>query len=431
MNKILHTPTMQSSLEKWLYYIEHLSHVSIDLNLDRVKKIAADLDLMHPAEYVVLVGGTNGKGTTCCLLETILLHNNNTVGLYTSPHLLSYNERIRVCGKELPDSVHIEAMSVIESVRRHIVLTYFEFVTLSALYIFKKFKLDLVILEVGLGGRLDATNIVNPDISVVTNIAIDHTDYLGINRDMIAQEKSGIFRFNKPAVIGESCFPVVVRKMAQYYGAILFARGWDWNFRVYRNRWMWWERSNGHRLYDLPLPIIPIENAATALSVLYWLPFVVDKTVICLALQVARLPGRFQIVNRNPFVILDVGHNPHAANYLAKRLSVSFKRTGNMRIVIGMLKNKDIQGTICCFSHLFDARWYCSDLNVPFSASAVELSDCLCNCNVRRFTNILDAWHQAVLDASFDDCILVFGSFHAVGPIMKNIINSSQISVEK
>ncbi|URJ26307.1 bifunctional tetrahydrofolate synthase/dihydrofolate synthase [Blochmannia endosymbiont of Camponotus modoc] len=424
MNKIFHTPTVQSSLGKWLHYIESLSHILIDLNLDRVRKIATDLDLIHPAEYVILVGGTNGKGTTCCLLETILLNNNNTVGLYTSPHLLSYNERIRVCGKELPDSTHIEALSVIESARHHIALTYFEFITLSALYIFKRAKLDLVILEVGLGGRLDATNIVNPDISVITNFAIDHTDFLGINRDMIAQEKSGIFRFKKPAVIGESCFPVIARKMAQYCGAMLFARGRDWNFRVYGNKWIWWgERSNDCRLlHDLPLPIIPIENAATALSVLYWLPFLVDKTAISYGLQVATLPGRFQIVTRRPFAILDVGHNPHAAHYLTQRLSVILlRRTGKVRMVIGMLKNKDIKGTICCLNHLVDI-WYCSDLNVPFSASSVELSDCLLNCNVQRFSNILDAWNQAVLDASFDDCILVFGSFHAVSPIMRNIM---------
>ncbi|URJ32415.1 bifunctional tetrahydrofolate synthase/dihydrofolate synthase [Blochmannia endosymbiont of Camponotus sp.] len=423
MNKIFRTPTPQSSLGKWLHYIESLSHVLIDLNLDRVRKIATDLDLIHPAEYVILVGGTNGKGTTCCLLETILLNNNNTVGLYTSPHLLSYNERIRICGKELPDSTHIEALSVIESARHQIALTYFEFVTLSALYIFKRAKLDLVILEVGLGGRLDATNVVNPDISVITNIAIDHTDFLGINRDMIAQEKSGIFRFNKPAVIGDSCFPMVALKMAQYCGAILFVRGRDWNFRVYGNKWIWWARSNYYRLlYDLPLPIIPIENAATALSVLYWLPFLVDKTAISHGLQVATLPGRFQIVTRRPLVILDVGHNPHAANYLTKRLAVILlRRTGKVRMVIGMLKNKDIQGTICCLSYLVDV-WYCSDLNVPFSASSIELSDCLLNYNVQRFSNILDAWNQAVLDASFDDCILVFGSFHTVSPIMRNIM---------
>lgn len=424
MNNIFHVPTIRSSLEKWLYYIESLSHVSIDLTLDRVRKIAIDLDLIHPAEYVILVGGTNGKGTTCCLLETVLLNNKNTVGLYTSPHLLSYHERIRVCGKELPDSTHIEAMSVIESARHHIALTYFEFITLSALYIFKRAKLDVVILEVGLGGRLDATNIVNPDISVITNIGIDHTDFLGINRDVIAQEKSGIFRFSKPAVIGERCLPPIVFKMAQYSGAILFARGRDWNFRVYGNKWIWWACFHYHGLlYDLPLPIIPLENAATALSVLYWLPFLVDKIAISYGLQAATLPGRFQIVMRRPLVILDVGHNPNAAHYLAKRLAVIlFKRTGNMRIVIGMLRNKDIQGTISCLTHLVNTCWYCSDLNVPFSASAVELSDCLRNYHVQRFSNILDAWNQAVLDASFDDCVLVFGSFHAVSPIMRNII---------
>ncbi|WP_159715231.1 bifunctional tetrahydrofolate synthase/dihydrofolate synthase [Blochmannia endosymbiont of Camponotus nipponensis] len=426
MNKNLSVPTIQSSLKEWLYYIEHLNHALVDLNLDRVREIAVHLDLIHPAECVILVGGTNGKGTTCCLLETILLKNNNTVGLYTSPHLLSYNERIRIDGKELSDNVHIAAMSAIEDVRNHIALTYFEFVTLSALYIFKQVKLDLIILEVGLGGKLDATNIVDPDISVITNIAIDHTDVLGIHRNMIAQEKSGIFRPNRPSVIGESYVPVIVDKIAEYCGTILFKRGRDWNFRVYENKWIWWGCFSFQSvLYDLPLPIIPLENAATVLSVLHWLPFFVDKTAICYGLRVATLPGRFQIVTRRPLIILDVGHNPHAANYLAKRLTaILFKRKGSVRVVIGMLKSKDIQGTVSCLNNLVNF-WYCADLNTPFSARAEELASCLPHRNVQLFSNILDAWNQSVLDATFDsDCILVFGSFYAVKPIIKKIMNS-------
>ncbi|URJ28278.1 bifunctional tetrahydrofolate synthase/dihydrofolate synthase [Candidatus Blochmannia vicinus (nom. nud.)] len=426
MSKILSVPTEQSSLTEWLYYIERLSCVSIDLSLDRIRKIAIDLDLIHPAEYVILVGGTNGKGTTCSVLEAILLNNNNTVGLYTSPHLLSYNERIRICGKELPDCAHITAMSVIEDARNKIALTYFEFVTLSALYMFKQEKLDLIILEVGLGGRLDATNIVDPDISVITNIAIDHTEFLGTSRDMIAKEKSGIFRFNKPVVIGDSCLPTTISKMAKYYGAILFTRGRDWGFHVYENKWMWWRHSsrNGF-LYDLPLPLIPLENAATALSVLCWLPFLVVKTAICHGLRAANLPGRFQIITNSPLVILDVGHNPHAANYLAKRLAaILLERTGSVRIVIGMLKTKDIHGTICCLNHLINV-WYCSNLDTPFSASSEELSAFLVNSdNVHQFSNILEAWNQAMSDATFDDCVIAFGSFHAVSPIMRKIISS-------
>lgn len=424
MNKVLSIPTAQSSLTEWLYYIERLSYVSIDLSLDRIRKIAIDLDLIHPAAYVILVGGTNGKGTTCSVLETILLNNNNTVGLYTSPHLLSYNERIRVCGKELPDYIHTTAMSAIENARDQIALTYFEFVTLSALYMFKQEKLDLIILEVGLGGRLDATNIVDPDISVITNIAIDHTEFLGTNRDMIAQEKSGIFRPNKPVVIGDSCLPITISKMAKYYGARLFIRGCDWDFHIYENKWMWWGRSNYNCfLYDLPLPLIPLENAATALSVLYWLPFLVAKTAICHGLRFANLPGRFQIITNRPLVILDVGHNPHAANYLAKRLAaILSERTGSVRIVIGMLKTKDIQGTICCLSHLINV-WYCSNLNTPLSASSEELSTFLLNSNVHKFSNVLEAWNQAMSDATFNDCVIAFGSFHTVSPIMRKIMN--------
>lgn len=424
MNKILSIPTAQSSLTEWLYYIEHLNCASIDLNLDRIRKIAIDLDLIHPAAYVILVGGTNGKGTTCSLLETILLHNNNTVGLYTSPHLLSYNERVRICGKEVPDYIHITAMSAIENARNQIALTYFEFITLSALYMFKQEKLDLIILEVGLGGRLDATNIVDPDVSVITNIAIDHIEFLGTTRDMIAQEKSGIFRFNKPVVIGDSYPPITISNMAKYHGAILFIRGRDWDFNIYENKWIWWGHSSYNcLLHDLPLPLIPLENAATALSVLYWLPFLVAKSAICHGLRVANLPGRFQIITYSPLVILDVGHNPHAANYLVKRLAAFLtNRIGNVRMVIGMLKTKDIRGTICCLSHLVNV-WYCSNLDTPLSASSEELSVFLFNSNVHQFSNILEAWKQAMSDATLDDCVIVFGSFHTVSPIMRKIIN--------
>lgn len=422
MSNILFIPTTVSSLQEWLYYIERLHCVSVDLNLHRVREIAVCLDLVHPGKHVILVGGTNGKGTTCRLLEAILLNNNIKVGLYTSPHLLSYNERIRVCGRTLSDDVHVQAMSIIEKARNCIELTYFEFSTLSALYIFKKEKLDVVILEIGLGGRLDATNIVDADISVITNIAIDHTEFLGVNRDLIAREKSGIFRVNRPAIIGEINRPIVIDKIAEYEGSILFARGRDWNCRVHLNKWSWYDYNNYMFLSSLPLPIIPIENAALALSILYWLPFLISRESIDYGLQIATLPGRIQIMQYKPLVVLDVGHNPHAANYLVKRLSTMISGTGNVRIVMGMLQNKDIFGTIDCLKHLINV-WYFANLNTSDSAEPTQLSSCLAhNISVQKFSNILDAWNQAILDSSVDDCILVFGSFYAVAPIYKKYL---------
>lgn len=425
MNNTIFIPTKMSSLKEWLYYIEHLHHTSVDLTLDRVRGIAIHLGLMHPGKYIILVGGTNGKGTTCRLLEVILLNSNVRVGLYTSPHLLSYNERIRVCGRELSDDVHIKAMSVIEDIRNHIELTYFEFSTLSALYIFKQEKLDVIILEVGLGGRLDATNIVDADISVITNIAVDHTEFLGVNRYMIAREKSGIFRINKPAVIGEINRPIIIDEIAEDQGAILFARGRDWNYRIFLNQWSWQDHNNCRLLSLLPFPIIPIENAAIVLSILYWLPYLISRTAIDYGLRIATLPGRFQIIQRKPFVILDVGHNPHAASYLAQQLSTIVSTMDNVRMVIGMLRNKDICGTINCLHRVVDV-WYFAALNTLFSADPRQLFNCLPHsANIQQFSSILDAWDQAMLDASVNDCVVVFGSFYAVSPILAKVISSS------
>lgn len=429
MNNVMHIPTRGSSLKEWLYYIGRLHRASINLTLNRVREIAIHLNLFRPGKFVILIGGTNGKGTTCCLLETILLNSNIKVGLYTSPHLLSYKERIRICGKELPDNIHIKAMSIIENIRHNIniELTYFEFSTLSALYIFKKERLDVIILEVGLGGRLDATNIVDADISVITNIAIDHTEFLGVNRNMIAIEKSGIFRANKPAIIGEMNRPVIIDTIIKDIGSILFARGCDWDYSVSLNTWSWQSYSNNTLFSLLPLPIIPIENAAIALSILYWLPFSISRTAVNYGLQVATLPGRFQIIQRKPLVILDVGHNPHAANYLVKQLFTVISMVGNVRMVMGMLRNKDICRTINCLSCLVDI-WYFSALNTPLSVDPIEFFDCLAQkhvTNAQKFNNILDAWSQAMLDASSDDCIVVFGSFYAVGPILKKIVNNN------
>lgn len=426
MNNIFYIPTYTSSLTEWLYYIENLQCKSVDLTLDRVREIAVSLDLIHPGKHIVLIGGTNGKGTTCRLLEAILLNSNISVGLYTSPHLLSYNERIRICGQELSDAIHVQAMSEIENIRHHMQLTYFEFSTLSALYIFKKKNLDVIILEVGLGGRLDATNIVNPDIAVITNVAIDHTEFLGMDRDVIAKEKSGIFRAAKPAIIGEMNRPVVIDTIAENQGATLFARGRDWNYYTDLNTWCWRALHDDKLFTSLPFPIIPIENAAVVLSILYWLPFLISRTAIDYSLISATLPGRFQIVQYKPLVILDVGHNPHAANYLVKKLSKFVSNMGSVRMVMGMLKHKDICGTIHCFSNVVK-NWYFATLNLSSSAHAKQLSDCLVkkrySDNIQEFDNIVNAWHQAMLDAVTDDCIVVFGSFHAVCPILKKIIS--------
>lgn len=419
--------TKKFLLIEWLDYIQNLNPKSIDLNLDRVRSVALNLNLLPFKIYTILIGGTNGKGTTCCLLEKILLSNNIRVGLYTSPHLLFYSERIRVCGKELSDSIHVKAMSVVEDARSNILLTYFEFITLSAFYIFKQFKLDIVILEVGLGGRLDATNIIDPNISVITNIAIDHVNFLGSTREKIAIEKSGILRSNIPVVIGEINRPKVIDLISQRLESILFARNRDWNFFRYKNKWAWINYKDYDKsLYNLPLPMVPLENAALVLSVLYWLPFPIFRKSICYGLKNANLLGRLQIINYKPCIILDVGHNPNAAEYVIQRLSRIITKKGTTRLVIGMLKDKDVQNTVYYLSKLIDV-WYCANLNTPLSMDIKKLSQYFVNFDVKYFDDIKCAWNQAIMDVKINDCILVFGSFYAVSPIIKLIIDNRHL----
>ncbi|MEI4108316.1 bifunctional tetrahydrofolate synthase/dihydrofolate synthase, partial [Klebsiella pneumoniae] len=225
-------PQATSPLATWLSYLEHLHSKTIDLGLARVSEVAGQMDIVKPAPFVFTVAGTNGKGTTCRTLETILMAAGYKVGVYSSPHLVRYTERVRIQGAELPEAAHTASFAEIEAARGDISLTYFEYGTLSALWLFKQAQLDVVILEVGLGGRLDATNIVDADVAVVTSIALDHTDWLGPDRESIGREKAGIFRAGKPAVVGEPDMPLTIAEVASEKGALLQRRGVDWRYEV-------------------------------------------------------------------------------------------------------------------------------------------------------------------------------------------------------
>lgn len=409
----LHIPQATSPLATWLHYLEHLHATAIDMGLERVKQVADHLQLLRPANTVFTVAGTNGKGTTCATLEAILIAAGLRVGVYSSPHLLRYTERVRIQGQELPEAAHCQAFADIEAGRDGISLTYFEFGTLSALQLFKQAKLDVVILEVGLGGRLDATNIVDADVAVVTSIALDHTDWLGHDRESIGREKAGIFRGGKPAVVGEPDMPASIAAVADEKGAQLFKRGRDWHFSVDGDSWCW-HAADGERL-TLPLPNVPLPNAATALAALHRAPLDISAVAIEQGLRCAALPGRFQTVSEHPRLILDVAHNPHAAAYLADRLA-QLPRSGKVRMVIGMLSDKDIPGTLACLKPFVDA-WYCAPLEGPRGASAALISQHLDQC--REFADVASAWRQAMQDANVQDTVVVCGSFHTVAHVME------------
>ncbi|QOI10971.1 bifunctional tetrahydrofolate synthase/dihydrofolate synthase [Blochmannia endosymbiont of Colobopsis nipponica] len=414
-------PKATSSLMRWLNYIQNLHYKNIDLGLDRILIVADRLGLLPISSFIILVGGTNGKGTTCCLLEHILIASGYRVGVYTSPHLLSYTERIRIQGRELPHITHTKVMALIEKNRGSISLSYFEFITLSALQLFKYSQLGVIILEVGVGGRLDATNIVSPNLSIITNVALDHTDLLGSDFISIAKEKSGILRFNKPAIIGEPLQPAIL-DILSHHGSCLFVKQYNWWYSIGKKDWCWW--TSDDILRSLPLPKIPLNNAATVIAALYCLPLSISEKAIHRGLRNTNVLGRFQIVGKHPLIILDVAHNPHAASYLSERLStVSF--TGKLRAVVGMLSNKNIAETLRCLHHLVDI-WYCVSLNVPLGSCAAELAAHIkTDSNVLKFPNVDTAWTKVMKDVDVKDCILVFGSFYIVSPVMKLIYFSS------
>jgi dihydrofolate synthase/folylpolyglutamate synthase len=406
-------PQATSPLVTWLCYLENLHSKAIELGLDRVRKVAATLDVLTPAPTVFTVAGTNGKGTTCRTLEAILMEAGYSVGVYSSPHLVRYTERVRVQNEELDETYHTAAFAQIEAARGETSLTYFEYSTLSALLLFKQLKVDVVILEVGLGGRLDATNIVDADVAVVTSIALDHTDWLGPDRESIGREKAGVFRGGKPAVVGEPDMPHTIADVAAEKGALLLRRGVDWNYQVDSTGWRF--RDGRGELNGLPLPLVPQPNAATALAALRASELDVSETAIREGIASATLPGRFQIISEAPRVILDVAHNPHAAAYLAERLA-ALPKQGRVLAVIGMLHDKDIAGTLACLSAQVDS-WYCAPLEGPRGATAQELIAHL-KSGV-SYDSVAQAWSAAMAAATANDTVLVCGSFHTVAHVME------------
>ncbi|WP_237387875.1 bifunctional tetrahydrofolate synthase/dihydrofolate synthase [Xenorhabdus sp. Sc-CR9] len=422
MSDTLQTPQATSPLMTWLSYLENLHTKAIDMGLERVGKLGKQLGLLNPAPKVITVSGTNGKGTTCHTLESIFLAAGLKVGVYSSPHLVRYTERVRIQGREPAGQDFCRVFAEIEARRGDISLTYFEYGTLAALQLFKEADLDVVILEVGLGGRLDATNIVDADIAAITSIALDHTDWLGADREHIGREKAGIFRRGRFAVVGEPDMPHSIAEVADELGAKLFRRGVDWQFSQEINSWNW--LTNDQQFNELPLPNLPLANASTAMGVIHCLlqeddkvSRAIDEKAIHAGLKNAQLPGRFQIIRENPLVILDVAHNPHAAGYLVQKLA-ELPRSSNRKIrgVVGMLSDKDIAGTLACLSQQID-EWYCASLYELRGAEAEVLAGHLAH--PRTFAEVGKAWQQAMEDASEQDVIVVCGSFHTVAHVME------------
>jgi dihydrofolate synthase/folylpolyglutamate synthase len=420
------------TLADWLSLLESRHPKAIDLGLERVAQVKENLGIDFKCP-VITVGGTNGKGSTCAMLESILMHAGYRVGLYTSPHLLRFNERARINGEPVSDAVLKTAFAVVEAKRDDVSLTYFEFTTLAILHLFAEAELDAVILEVGLGGRLDAVNVIDADVAIVTSVDIDHTDYLGDTREKIGFEKAGIFRTGRAAICSDPVPPTSLVAHAEAIGADLWLMGRDFNYAGDKQQWNYGGRHQ--RRNSLGYPSLrganQLLNASAVLAALEVLRqrLPVGAQEVRNGLVMVDLPGRFQVLPGRPTVVLDVAHNPHAAATLAQNLdNMGFHRY--TYAVFGAMHDKDIAGVIGHLKGRID-HWCVTDLPMTRAATAVQLRQALLDagvmpqnepdaeCTVQEFDSPANAYANAQNRAEENDRIVVFGSFLTVAGVME------------
>ncbi len=418
---------MTRTLNDWLEYQLQIHPKSIDMGLDRISEVAKRLAIKKPAPRVITVAGTNGKGSTVAFIEAIARAAGWKVGAFTSPHILEYNERIRIDGLNADDGQLIAAFETIEAARilpAEVQLTYFEFGTLAALLIFAEHDLDLVILEVGLGGRLDATNIIDPDVAVITTVDLDHQDYLGTDRESIGFEKAGIIRAWKPVVFGEKDPPSSALRRAYELGATAIRGHSDYLIEKQENSWCW--REPGYEI-QLPMPSlaapVQIENAATAIAALRALSDEIKDAAIIVGVRNAKVPGRLQKISEQPDVVLDVAHNPQAAKQLSQWLLEHPKTT---YAVFAALADKDIEAIVSQVQPQIK-QWFLAGIDDagPRNLTAAQLetrvkaliAEPVLSCH----GNIAQALQAALQRAKPDERVLIFGSFHTVAAAMNAI----------
>lgn len=430
----------------WLQYIESLHPKTMAMGLERIQPIAAQLGVERFTCPVITIGGTNGKGSCVAFLESIYRAQGYLTGAYTSPHLLHFSERVRIQGQEVSDSHWQEAFGHVEAARGETPLTFFEFTTLAALWLFQGQDLDVILLEVGLGGRLDAVNLVDSDVAIITTIALDHQEWLGDSREAIGREKAGIFRAHKAAICGDPDPPQSVLDIAAAKGAVFYgmetgsgalfqrpamhartsgkeeklSRSFAGQLTHEGRFWQW--RYQDQSYSELPLPRLPWQNAVTALMAVHCLApqLPVTRQAIDQGLQTACLPGRFQQVSHPVPGIYDVAHNPQSAELLAQRLSES-PRPGKMRAVVSILGDKDIKSTLRPLLPLVDV-WYVGGLDIPRGVKAAVMVEHLRDLGVGAYfqaETVPLAYEMALRDCEKEDHLLVFGSFHTVAAVLR------------
>ena len=427
MPRVKDNRRLMKTLDDWLAHCEQLHPKTIDMGLDRVRAVAERMGLRFDCP-VFTVAGTNGKGSTCAMLEAILTQAGFRTGLFTSPHLVRFEERCRIRGQNVDASDLVAAFARVESARAEISLTYFEFTTLAILDTLARAGLDAVILEVGLGGRLDAVNIIDTDCAIITSIDIDHAELLGDTREKIGFEKAGILRTGRPAIVSDPVPPQSVIDRATEIGADLWLLGRDFNYSGDKQQWAW--AGRGRRYAGLAYPALrganQLINASGVLAALtamrQQLP--VTAQAVRNGLALVDLPGRFQVVPGQPALVLDVAHNPHSVAALALNLdAMGFYPTTHA--VFGAMADKDLTPMLQRMDPLVD-RWYFADLPTPRAASGAALQAAWQAITKRTdavsavFSTPLDALHAAAAKAQAADRIVVFGSFYTVGGVLEH-----------
>ncbi len=417
--------TLPVTLAGWLEYIERQHPLSIALGLDRVN-VVRDALALKPVFPLITVGGTNGKGSACMMLDAILGHAGYRVGTYTSPHLLLYNERVRIVGREADDDELIRAFAAVEQARAGcgVALTYFEFGTLAAVWLFQQMQVDVAVLEVGLGGRLDAVNVFDADAALLMSVGLDHMEYLGDTRESIGAEKAHIFRQGRPAICADAEPPSTVIDHAARIGAELLLIGRDFDFEAQPRQWSY--RGKGGARHGLPMPALlgtfQLVNASACIAALDALRDRLPVTAGDIRSGLVRVenPGRFQVLPGRPAVILDVAHNPHAAAALATNL-VQMTGFRNTYAVFSMLKDKDVDGVARALRGHVD-HWLLAPLEGPRALPVADLESYLRDAGVTApitlCANIAEACDRAYQMAGDGDRILAFGSFLSVAAAM-------------
>jgi|TARA_B110000879_G_C11155950_1_gene506884 dihydrofolate synthase/folylpolyglutamate synthase len=424
-----HSP--RDNLAQWLCYLETIHSSEIDLGLSRINSVAQRLNIDFSFAKVITVAGTNGKGTTCAFLENFLLTEDKTVAVYSSPHIEKFNERLRISRVDVEDLPLIDAFEKIEKARGDISLTYYEYTTLAAFIILMAVRPEIIILEVGLGGRLDATNIIDADIAVITTIDLDHQAFLGNTRELIGFEKAGILRSQQLAVLGDTAPTISIINYAKEINVQLKVRQQDFIVDTSGAQWSW---SYEQLVLDkLNKTNIPQDNVATALMVLHLLGIKLTNKKVNQAIKLTKVAGRTELFKENCDVLLDVAHNPQAARYLAQYIAHLKSKNNYQRViaVVGMLSDKDISNTLKPMLAIID-DWFIGEVLAPRSASKADIwqqlnknlgnhlstNTKLLNC----FDNITQAFKMANKNSNETDLIVVFGSFYTVAEIRRLMI---------